>query len=82
VSIEPQLIELHHRKFTLEAERVLMVDPTITRDQARDDVTAINHKGRWCPTFARASQNMTTAAALQDTLLASSTTSARKASMV
>jgi hypothetical protein len=56
-TVEAQLAKLHQRKSTLKAERA----------------AAINREERQLPTFSRASQNMAAAAALLNTLPASST---------
>jgi hypothetical protein len=70
--IEAHLIELHHHKFALEAERAIMVDLTNAQPQARDVTATINHEGVQRPAFARASQNVVATATLLYTLLAPS----------
>jgi hypothetical protein len=59
-AIEARLTELHHRKSALEVEQAITADLTIARAQARarDIISATNHEGTQCPTFARASQNV------------------------
>jgi hypothetical protein len=46
---------------------VVMVDLNKARARARAVTAAINGKGAPCPTFAKASKNVATAAALLDT---------------
>jgi hypothetical protein len=52
----------------LEVERVLMVDLTATRAQAKGVTPAISPEGGHHPTFARDSQNVVIADALLDML--------------
>jgi hypothetical protein len=73
VALDAQLTELHSCKATLGAERATTIDLTKARAWARAVSTTINHEGMSRPTFARASRNVATAAALLDTLPASST---------
>jgi hypothetical protein len=59
---------LPQHKPTLEAERILAVDLTSNRAQANGGAPTIRHEGDQCSAFAKASQNMATAAMLLDTL--------------
>jgi hypothetical protein len=54
------------------------IDFTKAQAQARAVAVAINHEGMLHPTFARASQNVATAATIFDTLLVPSTNGVSK----
>jgi hypothetical protein len=72
VTVEAQLVELHHSTSAFETKWVMTADITNTRAQAGDITTAINHEGAHHPTFTWASHNVVTVAVLLDTLLAPS----------
>jgi hypothetical protein len=65
-----QPYEPPRHKPALEAERILMMDLTITRAQSKGVTPAISHEGGGGqhPTFARASQNVAIVATLLDML--------------
>jgi hypothetical protein len=73
VAFDTQLTKLHQCKDELEEEWAATIN--LTKAWALDGAVAaaINHEVPLRPTFARASQNMATAAALLDTLPAPST---------
>jgi hypothetical protein len=57
-----QLYELPRHMLALEVERILTVDLTTARAQAKEATPASSHEGGQRPAFARASQNMAVAA--------------------
>jgi hypothetical protein len=72
-ALDAQLTELHQRKAALGTERAITIDFTKAQAWVRAIATTINREGMPHPTFARASQNVATAATLLDTLPTSST---------
>jgi hypothetical protein len=67
-ALDAQLTELHRCKATLLMKCAATIDFTKAQAWARAVTATINNKGMPRPTFARASQNVATSAALLDTL--------------